>query len=139
MVLHPGLALNDAEYGTAFRRLLLEDLGDSPDPRHVLCLLLLVERARGPASPWQPYISTLPEAYDDPFWWPESDLRLLVGTRLGRAVEKCRPGVDKLAAHASLLEQYFRWVLTGQYASGASPDPATCTSPRISSLSPPPS
>eukprot|EP00967_Tisochrysis_lutea_P102314 scaffold153946_cov15-Tisochrysis_lutea.AAC.1 len=34
-----------------------------PDPRHVLCVLLILERARGQESKWAPYLDILPECY----------------------------------------------------------------------------
>jgi len=33
------------------------------DPRHVLCVLLILERCRGSASEWQNYMDILPEEY----------------------------------------------------------------------------
>lgn len=41
------------------------------DPRHVLCVLLILERARGPSSEWAPYIDILPQAYGEAFWRTE--------------------------------------------------------------------
>ena len=48
----------------AQRRLLCDELG-SVDQRDILCLLLIVERARGDASKWAPYIDLLPLQYGE--------------------------------------------------------------------------
>lgn len=70
--------------------------GDALDERSALCLFLILERARGDASLWAPYIQFLPESYDDPYYWDTSCLALLKGTRLARAVEGYRPHLAAL-------------------------------------------
>ncbi|GIL66105.1 hypothetical protein Vafri_19712 [Volvox africanus] len=77
--------------------------------RELLCMLLIVERARSAASDWAPYIDILPESYDDPAWWDASSLELLRGTRISRAVVAYRPGLERLvAAMKRLLEIHSR-------------------------------
>ena len=62
LLLHEGVAYLDRDFGPAFRR-LREEAGPALDKRLVLCLLLLVERARGAASAWAPYVNVLPSSY----------------------------------------------------------------------------
>ncbi|GLC77474.1 hypothetical protein PLESTF_001939700 [Pleodorina starrii] len=73
------------------------DAGGLSD-RELLCMALIVERARGPQSAWAPYIDILPPTYDDPAWWAAPSLELLRGTRLARAVAAYTPGLSRLAA-----------------------------------------
>ncbi|GBF94957.1 hypothetical protein Rsub_07458 [Raphidocelis subcapitata] len=54
--------------------------GASPFMRTVL--LLMAELARGEASPWAPYIASLPASTDCLLTWPASDRALLAGTSL---------------------------------------------------------
>lgn len=61
-MLHAGLASEDPTYGKAFCALLAEVASELAD-RFVLCLVLLVERIKGDASKWKPYITMLPTAY----------------------------------------------------------------------------
>lgn len=61
-MLHAGLATADPIYGGAFCALLTE-VGTELADRFVLCLVLLVERIKGSASTWAPYITMLPTAY----------------------------------------------------------------------------
>lgn len=63
-MLHAGLATADAAYGAAFRALLAEAGSELAD-RFVLCLVLLVERLKGDASAWAPYINMLPKTYGE--------------------------------------------------------------------------
>ncbi len=49
--------------------------------KNILALLLLHERARGPASPWREYICRLPRAFDTPPWWNDTRLDALAGDR----------------------------------------------------------
>ncbi|KAK9827954.1 hypothetical protein WJX81_000191 [Elliptochloris bilobata] len=97
LLLHEGTAYADAEFGAAFRALRSE-AGPALDRRMALVLLLLVERARGAASAWAPFIRILPASYDDPTWWPEDDLALVEGTRLGAAAAHHRGALAQLAA-----------------------------------------
>lgn len=110
----------------------------------MLCALVILERARGSASEWAPYIRILPDAYggcgklrcvappcpihtlapatcaDDPFWWQPGQLRLLRGTRLGRAVAPDGPHRRDIKAVAQLVQQLeaaMRWV--GECVCGA--------------------
>ena len=62
LLMHEGMAYLDRDFGPAFRR-LREEAGPALDKRLVLCLLLLVERARGAASAWAPYVNVLPTSY----------------------------------------------------------------------------
>jgi len=62
LLLHESVALADVRFGGAFRALRAE-AGPGLDARAALCLLLLLERARGPASAWAPYVDVLPDTY----------------------------------------------------------------------------
>ncbi|KAG1666307.1 hypothetical protein FOA52_004788 [Chlamydomonas sp. UWO 241] len=106
LLLHAHVASEDAEYGDAFRA-LAEELGPNTDQRHLLCLLLILERARGTESKWHAYINVLPKAYDDPYWWSADEAALVSGTRLHRAIEQYRPGLSQLAAWVAKLERSF--------------------------------
>lgn len=46
----------------AFRALQQQE-GTKLDERSILCMLLVLERCRGAASQWAPFISVLPEQY----------------------------------------------------------------------------
>ena len=65
LLLHEGTAYADAEFGAAFGALRAE-AGAALDRRLVLCLLLLLERARRDASAWAPFIRVLPASYGTP-------------------------------------------------------------------------
>ena len=67
LLLHEGTAYADAEFGAAFGALRAE-AGAALDRRLVLCLLLLLERARGDASAWAPFIRVLPASYGTPHY-----------------------------------------------------------------------
>ena len=62
LLLHAGICSQDPTFGEAFSQLKAE-AGDALDSRHLLCLLLIIERAKGPDSLWHPYINYLPETY----------------------------------------------------------------------------
>lgn len=62
LLLHAGLCDVDCLFGQAFNELKAE-AGVAMDDRHLLCLLLIVERAKGTSSKWHPYISYLPQTY----------------------------------------------------------------------------
>ncbi len=47
------------------RQLISEEAGKGLDQRHVLCLLLLLEKARGAESQWAVYIDLLPQRYGE--------------------------------------------------------------------------
>lgn len=132
---------------TCCHRALRDELGTNCDQRHILCLLLLLERARGAASQWAPYINILPSSYgelgkasnawagsssqhlcqllgtaavralladsccaphhlraDDPYWWSSKEVQLVAGTRLSKAIEQYRPGLDQLMGWVKRLE-----------------------------------
>ncbi|BDA40695.1 probable actin-histidine N-methyltransferase at N-terminal half [Coccomyxa sp. Obi] len=95
LLLHEGLAWDHSVYGSAFK-LLKEEVGDALDRRWTLCLLLLIEKARGKASKWASYIEVLPRQYEDPVWWSDEDLLILKGSRLGAAVEHYAKGLKNL-------------------------------------------
>lgn len=79
--------------------------GTALSERDLLCLLLVLERARGAGSRWAPYLDILPRQYDDPGWWPREYVEGLVrGTRVGRAVAAYEPGVKHLAAAMRRLQ-----------------------------------
>lgn len=59
-------------------------------------MLCIIEKARGEAAFWAPYVQFLPETYDDPYWWSPEDLALIAGTRLARAVELYRQHLGQL-------------------------------------------
>ena len=43
---------------------------------HRLCLRLLGEHCRGPASQWHAWVTSLPTAFETPLHWPDLDVRL---------------------------------------------------------------
>ena len=45
---------------------------------HRLCLRLLGERCRGPASRWHAWLSSLPTAFETPLHWPDADLEVRI-------------------------------------------------------------
>ena len=45
---------------------------------HRLCLRLLGERCRGPASQWHAWLSSLPTTFETPLQWPDADLEVHV-------------------------------------------------------------
>ena len=47
---------------------------------HRLCLRLLGERCRGPASQWHAWLSSLPTAFETPLHWPDADLEVHICT-----------------------------------------------------------
>ncbi|CAL8466995.1 g6531 [Coccomyxa elongata] len=96
LLLHEGLAWAHGVYGSAFK-LLKEEIGDALDRRWTLCLLLLIEKARGNASIWASYIEVLPQHYEDPVWWSDEDVLILKGSRLGAAVEHYAKGLQNLS------------------------------------------
>lgn len=65
LLLNADLCHQDPVYGDAFGQLKRE-AGAEIDSRHLLCLLLIVERAKGEASLWHPYIQYLPQTYGPP-------------------------------------------------------------------------
>jgi hypothetical protein len=62
LLLTPAAAARDPDYGPAFARLRAE-AGAALDGRGVLVLQLAVERCRGAASAWAPYVDFLPAAF----------------------------------------------------------------------------
>ena len=118
--------------------MLLRELGTCVDQRNVLCVLLILEKARGDTSVWAPYIDILPQEYgknprgsghtnyiitlcslydmrvfltphlDDPYWWSSEELGMVQGTRLGRAIEEYRPGIDLISSWTKRLEEIQR-------------------------------
>jgi hypothetical protein len=56
-------------------RALAEELGPDADQRHLLCLVLILERARGAQSKWHAYMNVLPKAYGEAahVWHPAWD------------------------------------------------------------------
>ena len=50
-------------------RLLCGELGGGVDQRNLLCVLLILEKARGDASKWSPYIDILPQEYGAQGGW----------------------------------------------------------------------
>jgi len=65
LLLNADLCHRDPVYRHAFSQ-LKKEAGAEIDSRHLLCLLLIVERAKREASLWHPYIQYLPETYGAP-------------------------------------------------------------------------
>ena len=63
LLMHAGVAVDSSDYGPAFK-LLIAEMG-VVDQRNILCLLLILERARGDASKWSAYINMLPPVYGE--------------------------------------------------------------------------
>ena len=72
-LLHVGAAQRDPVYGPLFSQLELQANAEM-DARYMLCLLLILERAKGPKSAWAPYIDFLPTAYGRPCQYVHSTL-----------------------------------------------------------------
>ncbi|KAI8463639.1 MAG: hypothetical protein J3K34DRAFT_462337 [Monoraphidium minutum] len=104
LLLHGGRAFADPEYGPAFSALAAE-AGAALDGRGLLVLLLAIERRRGAAGAWGPYVAFLPDAYDDPFWWSGPERALLRGTRLAAAARLYEAGLDAFAGWLARLEE----------------------------------
>ena len=64
-LLRVAVGLEDLQYGKAVHA-LRDESGPELDTRYLLCLVLLLERAKGPASAWAPYINALPATYSEP-------------------------------------------------------------------------
>ena len=62
LLLHAGLCEKDAMFGVALTK-LKKQAGDQIDSRHLLCLLLILERAKGTDSFWYHFIQYLPKSY----------------------------------------------------------------------------
>ena len=77
-------ACADAEVGPLFSRWLAD--GKLASEREAVQLYLLVQRARGEASPIAPYLAVLPEP-STPLWWSDGELRELAGTTLWEAAQ----------------------------------------------------
>ena len=80
LLLHAGLAVECKEYIAIFKALEAESIsskGAKLDERLILCLLLLLERARGSQSIWHEYIAILPRTYGGlPLHLPPDNLRM---------------------------------------------------------------
>ena len=70
---------------------------------------LLQERAKGPASPWHPYIAALPTSYSFPIQWPADTLALLRGCRALSFIASYRQ--DIIADHLTLMFATTSWTL----------------------------
>lgn len=55
---------------------------DQHDPWTSLILVMIYEYLQGNASRWKPYFDVLPQTFDTPLFWSESELRELQGTCL---------------------------------------------------------
>ncbi|KFA64236.1 hypothetical protein S40285_06765 [Stachybotrys chlorohalonatus IBT 40285] len=51
-----------------------ESENSSLDSWSSLILIMIYEHLRGPASPWQPYLSVLPTEFETPMFWSEREL-----------------------------------------------------------------
>ncbi|KAI5303429.1 putative tRNA threonylcarbamoyladenosine biosynthesis protein kae1, partial [Ascosphaera pollenicola] len=63
---------------------LEEELG----PWLCLMLTMVYEFLRGTASPWQPYLSTLPSSFDSLMFWSEEELKELQGSAIKDRIGK---------------------------------------------------
>ena len=73
-----------------------EALGDALDRRWMLCLLLLLERARGKQSFWSQYIDVLPRTYSE-----FSHGNALAVSLLSTAKQAVTPGTKSTRTHTS--------------------------------------
>lgn len=82
---------------------ILQAMGNVTLAFHLLC-----ERAN-PASPWLPYIRSLPQEYDTPLFYQQDEVQLLLGTQ---AVQ------DILSQYKNTARQYayfYKLVQVGRY------------------------
>lgn len=47
-------------------------------------------------GPWGPYLASLPDRYDDPWWWPDSAVAAVRNTRVGAAITAQGGNIDIL-------------------------------------------
>ena len=46
---------------------------------------------------------------DDPYWWSIEELSVVKDTRLGRAIEQYRPGLDLISSWTIRLEELHKY------------------------------
>ena len=76
--------LKDSKWGHIYRRFV--DRGEL-DERLLVMAFLVTELKRGEASPWQPYIASLPREFNTPFFFSPEEMKGLRGTTLYTAVD----------------------------------------------------
>ena len=82
LAITPATALADPVLGDTYGELLACGAADA---RALVMLFLAVERARGRASRWAPWLAALPREFGTPLHFDDDDMRLLAGTTLGKA------------------------------------------------------
>jgi hypothetical protein len=100
----PGAALGDRELGPIYSQLLASGAADE---RALVMLFLALERAKGRASAWAPWLAALPRVFGTPLYFSAAERALLAGTNLGRAADllsaRLAAAWDKLAPSAARL------------------------------------
>lgn len=116
-LLHPDSAKTDCVYGPAFTSLSAEP---GVDDRIILTLFLALERERGVASKFAPYINALPAHVPVPLSWSDLELRHLEGTRLEHAVKQHRDALrQEIEVWTPLLLEHMRQNKSNSNSAGA--------------------
>ena len=116
-LLHPDSAKTDCVYGPAFTSLSAEP---GVDDRIILTLFLALERERGVASKFAPYINALPAHVPVPLSWSDLELRHLEGTRLEHAVKQHREALrQEIEVWTPLLLAHMRQNKSNSISAGA--------------------
>ncbi|EFJ20084.1 hypothetical protein SELMODRAFT_52721, partial [Selaginella moellendorffii] len=83
LALTPVTIVKDPVLGNVYR----EMLGNEIDDRLLVMIFLIIERARGRASFWAPYLEMLPSGFGTPLWFEDEELMELDGTTLFEATK----------------------------------------------------
>ncbi|XP_024539474.1 histone-lysine N-methyltransferase setd3 isoform X1 [Selaginella moellendorffii] len=120
LALTPVTIVKDPVLGNVYR----EMLGNEIDDRLLVMIFLIIERARGRASFWAPYLEMLPSGFGTPLWFEDEELMELDGTTLFEAtkaqlkslrrlflkVKECtEAAMSSIGLHRELEFQEFLW------------------------------
>ena len=109
--------LTNPEYHQILNKALQDDIiPNSEIERIAVVLHLIIEKNRGNASPFAPWVRMLPTQFDTPLFWSDHEMQWLRGTALYRATEVRR---ETLKAQWRVLEPLcFRLALSIEGGSG---------------------